>query len=149
MENLLDLPEAIIEEVLYYTSRDLRTIAQVAQVCKAFKRTAYSDKLWLKICTACFTETDPTLWIAQGSPRNAGIRSLQAPTNYRCCSFEGKTLFFPEVCLDLFYSNNNALRIALIKHAVVLQMCVPPAVFLCIHCGLVEGQWQCCQEHVV
>ena len=91
MENLLDLPEALIEKILYYTSNeDMKTIAEVAQVCKALNCTACSDSLWLRICQAKFADTDPTLWIAQASSGIAGTRSVQAPTNYRCCFCEAR-----------------------------------------------------------
>lgn len=83
MESVLDLPDVIIERVLFFTSKDLTVIAQASQVCKALKSVAHSDTLWLKICQARFTETDPRLWIQQ-SPRKAGSRSPQAPTTYRC-----------------------------------------------------------------
>ncbi|KAK9916208.1 hypothetical protein WJX75_000032 [Coccomyxa subellipsoidea] len=61
----------------------MKTIAEVAQVCKALNCTACSDSLWLRICQAKFADTDPTLWIAQASSGIAGTRSVQAPTNYR------------------------------------------------------------------
>lgn len=136
MENVLALPDAIIEKILLFTSKDLRVIAQASQVCKALKSIAHSDTLWLKICQARFTDTDPRLWIQQ-SPRKAGSRSPQAPTNYRYCCPKCSS----SACSPAYSSAPHVL-----SHADIViecsQMCLSPAVFLCIPCGVVEEQWQ-------